>query len=88
MVSVEQRRGAHGDSWGEDTDAGEWHINDQDQYCSEWFGEWAKGIRCSIVYPGTDQNEHIQAIVSGKKSEGNLDGIYSFKLTSGDTTDK
>jgi len=76
-------------SWGEDSDTGKWHINNQDQYCSEWFGKWAHdGVRCSVVYPGAGQNEYIEAIVSGKKSKGNPDGIYRFKLTAGDSTGK
>ncbi len=74
-------------SWGEDSDKGKWYINNLDQYCTEWFGKWAHdGVRCAVVYPGIDQNEYIEAIVSGKKSKGNPDGIYRFKLTAGDTT--
>ena len=73
-------------SWGEERDTGTWMVNDDGQLCSEWDGVWANGIRCFVTYPSDEENQFVQAIVSGNKSDSTPSGIYKVTITPGDSS--
>lgn len=74
-------RGRAWGTWGEEVDNnGKWYVNDQNQYCMEWFGKWANGEHCSIIYPGKSPGHFVEAVISGNKMKAVPDGIYRYRL--------
>ncbi len=72
-------------TWGEESSIGRWWINAEGMLCINNDNDKYKyGDRCSIVYPGQAKNEYTHIIAIGKKTKSVPDGIYNYKLVSGD----